>query len=285
LVWQLFKNKKSLIEIIILILIIIFLIWARFVEINYLKIKNYNFEQNKNYSKTLKVVVFSDLHLGVYNNSLVVEKLVTKINNLEPDLVIIPGDFVYFIDEKEIENNFKALKDIRAIKVAVLGNHDYSKKGTHFSRNLSSVLESLGILMIDNKTKIVSINDSLVELIGVEDIWVGNPDYSILKKDNSSAEIDFRFFITHNPDSLYEIKDFSADEYKKIDLMISGHTHAGQIRIPFLYKYIIPTKHNFDKGFYKIADIDLFITPGIGTVGLPLRLFNFPEISVLDIKY
>ena len=67
--------------------------------------------------------------------------------------------------------------------------------------------------------------------------------------------------------------------------MVSGHTHAGQIRIPGLYKYIIPSKYNFDRGFYHLFSSDIFVSPGLGNVVLPLRLFNPPEISVINLKY
>ncbi|MDD3711016.1 MAG: metallophosphoesterase [Patescibacteria group bacterium] len=283
--WQLYKNKKRPIEIIILLILAIFLIWMRFVELNNLIVKDYKFTKNKGYNNEIKVAVFSDMHLGVYNNDSIIKKIVQKIKKINPDVVIIPGDFIYFIDKNKLVEQFSDLKNISVPVLAVLGNHDYGKPEKNISQDLNSVLESLGIIMIDNQVKKININGDLIEFIGTEDIWVGNPDYEVLRKDGSEDQVDFTFFITHNPDTLYEVKDLAIDDYKKIDLMIAGHTHAGQIRLPILYKHIIPTKYNFDKGFYNISNLNLFITPGIGTVGLPLRLFNFPELSILNIRY
>ncbi len=285
LIWRLYENRKRSAEIVVLLILALFLIWMRFVEMNVLSIKEYDFQKNRNYNKELRVVVFSDAHIGVYNSGIVINKIAHKIKKIDPDIVIIPGDFVYFINKNKIAEEFSSLKDISIPILAVLGNHDYGKSSKDISRDLRSILESLGVLMVDNKIEKIDINGDIIEIIGTEDIWVANPDYEILKKDRSDSGVDFTFFVTHNPDAIYDIIDLSLDEYKKIDIMISGHTHAGQIRFPVLYKYIIPTKYNFDKGFYNISNIDLFITPGVGSVGLPLRLFNFPEISVLNIKY
>lgn len=283
--WQLYKNKKRLVEIIISLILVIFLIWMRFIELNNLIVKDYKFIKGKGYNNEIKVAVFSDMHLGVYNNNSIIKKIVQKIKKINPDVVIIPGDFIYFIDKNKLVEQFLDLKNISVPVLAVLGNHDYGKPEKNISQDLNLVLESLGIIMIDNQVKKININGDLIEFIGTEDIWVGNPDYEVLRKDGSEDQVDFTFFITHNPDTLYEVKDLATNDYKKIDLMIAGHTHAGQIRLPILYKHIIPTKYNFDKGFYNISNLNLFITPGIGTVGLPLRLFNFPELSILNIRY
>lgn len=289
LIWQLSKNSKKSIELIIILIFVLFLIWMRFVEPELIIVKKYNFNKTNEIGRVLKVAVFSDIHLGVYNNKDLLKKTVKKIEKLEPDVVIIPGDFLYFSNIEKINKDFSVLKNISAPTFAVLGNHDYGKKGNDVSNDLKMALESLGVIMVDNKSERINIDNdygkSTLEIIGVEDFLVGNPDYRVLEKNNIKNEADFSLLVTHNPDSIYDIKDLEIDSYKKIDLMIAGHTHAGQIRIPILYKHIIPTKYGFDKGFYNISDLDIFVTPGIGNVALPLRFMNFPEISVLNIKY
>ncbi len=306
LIWQLYKHRKRPVEIIFLLVILTILVWGRFIEPNYIKTRNYNFDPNKTEivgeennnntpeNREIKVAVFSDLHLGVFNNNLILKKLVKKINKIEPDLVIIPGDFIYFINRDKLRENFYPLSEIKATKIAVLGNHDYGKRKNDFSRDIISTLESLGVLIVDNKVKNLNINNSLIEIVGLADLWVGSPDYEILRKDDYDQAIDLRLLVTHNPDSIYEILDFKEslqinfqelESLREIDLIISGHTHAGQIRVPFLYKHIIPTKHDHDRGFYNISDLNMFVTPGIGNVVLPMRLFNFPELSIININY
>lgn len=288
-IWQLGKNSRKSIELIIILIVILFLIWMRFVEPELIVVKKYNFKKDPEFGRELKVVVFSDIHLGIYSNKSLLEKVVNRVEKIDPDIVLIPGDFLYFSDKEAMTENFSALKKISAPTFAVLGNHDYGKRDSNVSRDLKSALESLGVIMVDNKIKKMVFNNgynkTTLEFIGIEDLWVGNPEYTILEKDNLHEKSDFTFLLTHNPDTSHEIKDLMGDNYKKIDLLIAGHTHAGQIRIPLLYKYIIPTKHGFDRGFYNISGLDVFVTPGIGTVALPLRFLNFPEISVLNIKY
>lgn len=237
---------------------------------------------DNNLKNQLKIVVISDIHIGIYNKQILLERAVTKIKKIKPDLILIPGDFVYFADKNRMEDYFSSLKEINIPKLAVLGNHDYDKEGSEVSQIIKSSLEKNGVLMIDNKSKVLDINNQKIEFIGLEDIWVANPDYSVLSQDTFS-DISFSFLLSHNPDSVYELKDL--ENNKKIDLMISGHTHAGQIRLPIVYKKIIPSEYNFDKGFYNINNIDLFVTPGMGNVALPFRLFNPPEISVINISY
>lgn len=287
LIWELLKKNKRPIEIVILIIIVIIIIWARFIEPSYIKIKKHNFSK-KNISteeKLIKIAIFSDIHLGAFNNQLIVEKLVKKINQINPDLVLILGDFIYAINKENINSNISGLKNIKAPKIAVLGNHDYGKKGNNYYSYINSALESAGVLMVDNKIKTININNSLIEIIGIADLWVGAPDYNVLNLSGFEDQIDLSILLTHNPDTIYEISEKIKESNKRIDLMVSGHTHAGQIRIPKIYKHLIPSEYKFDKYFYNIKDIDLFITPGIGNVVLPMRLFNFPEISVIDIKY
>ncbi|MCK9439149.1 MAG: metallophosphoesterase [Patescibacteria group bacterium] len=281
LLWQVKKKKRFSIEILFLLFVSLFFIWMRFLEPNLLLIKNYNFGDN-NLKNQLKIVVISDIHIGIYNKQILLERAVTKIKKIKPDLILIPGDFVYFADKNRMEDYFSSLKEINIPKLAVLGNHDYDKEGSEVSQIIKSSLEKNGVLMIDNKIKILEINGQKIEFIGLEDIWVASPDYSILARDDSS-DISFIFLLSHNPDSVYELED--VENNKKIDLMISGHTHAGQIRLPILYKKIIPSEYDFDKGFYNINNINLFVTPGIGNVALPFRLFNPPEISVINISY
>lgn len=289
-IWKLYRQKKKSIEIIFLIIISLILLWARFIEPSTLALKKYNFsvaiensDSGENLEKNnLKIVVFSDIHAGVFTSQKTIQKIVKKINKLEADLVLIPGDFVYFSEAKNLKKYLGELEKIEAPTLAVLGNHDYGKKEKDLSRDISSALESSGVLMLDNKVKKLFINNKEIEIIGLADIWTAEPNYNILNEVSYSS--DLSLILAHNPDTAYEILEKNP-EASKADLMISGHTHAGQIRIPLLYKYIIPTKHNFDKGFYNISGQNVFITAGVGSSGLPMRLFNFPEISLLSIDF
>ncbi|MFH1514360.1 MAG: phosphohydrolase, partial [bacterium] len=86
--------------------------------------------------------------------------------------------------------------------------------------------------------------------------------------------------LAHNPDTVYEFP-----EGVNVDLVLSGHTHGGQIRIPFLYKTQIPTIHPFDKGLYNVNDIPVYVTSGIGMIGLPFRFLIPPQIEILELTF
>lgn len=137
LIWRIFQGKKISIEVIILIIISLVLIWSRFVEINNIVVKNYDFTVSKETSlnKTLKVAIISDLHLGAYNDQTFLKRVVKKINKTNSDIVIIPGDFSYHLNDDNIFSIFSELKNIKAVKLAVLGNHDYGKGDKNISKN------------------------------------------------------------------------------------------------------------------------------------------------------
>lgn len=287
LLFWIIKRKKFSPELLLLLLVILTLIWARFGETEIFRVRNYDLDLTRSGKETqseLKVVVFSDLHLGVYKNKNFLKRLVKKVNQLEADLVLIPGDFVYFMSRDKLKEELAELSQIQAPCLVVLGNHDYGRAAKDISRDLKSALESLGLWVIDNDIKHLSVKESLIEFIGLEDIWAGNPDFDILIRDNSDETADLRLLLAHNPDTIYKLADYSK-ELKKIDLMVSGHTHAGQIRLPFLYRHIIPSAYGFDRGFYEVFDTKVFVSGGVGNVVLPLRLFNRPEISFINIVY
>jgi len=285
LIWRLYSIKKFSIEIVILLLIVFVLICSRFIEPNRIIIKDYDLIQNET-GNDLKIAVASDLHLGVYRDKAFLKKVIKKIELINPDIVIFPGDFRYQINPKKLDYFFSELKRIKVPKFAVLGNHDYGKGDDNISKEISATLASQGVLVLNNQIRVLEINDTLIRVIGLEDIWTGLPDFSILK-DNSDLNYDLNLIIAHNPDTIYEVQEYCLEEGPclSVDLMVSGHTHAGQIRIPGLYKYIIPSKYNFDRGFYHLFSSDIFVSPGLGNVVLPLRLFNPPEISVINLKY
>lgn len=287
LIWQVDKKKFSL-EIIFLLVIVFAFIWMRFLEPNLLVVKNYDFGDQEQDNK-LKVVVFSDIHIGVYNKKILLERAVEKIKKIDPDLVLIPGDFVYQANLNKLESDFSCLTEIQAPKLAVLGNHDHSKRGNFLASAIIKSLEKNNVIVIDNQIKNLEIKRQKIEFVGLADIWTAEPDFSVVvKQDGEEENSSFRFLLSHNPDSIYNLNEYELAENesrKKINLMISGHTHAGQVRLPFIYKQIIPSKYGFNKGFYNIKGTDIFVTPGIGNVVLPFRLFNPPEISVLNISY
>ncbi len=246
--------------------------WSFFIERNWIRFNEINLDKGWN----SRVVVISDQHLGVYKDHKYMERVVAKINTLENiDAVLIPGDLTYY--PKDLKKEHSSLADIKFPTYVVLGNHDVLPPDYDSpEKELVSVLENLEINNIENK--IISAAKGLT-IVGLGDHWAGKDQTDILKNiDNTKKNI----ILAHNPDTVLL-------EYPEIDLSnvvtVSGHTHCGQIRIPWLYKKVIPTEGYFpNQGPYDFKEKGtLVITCGLGEVGLPLRLFNRPEILLLSL--
>lgn len=261
------KNK---IFVILIILLILIFVYSYFVEPNFLFTKN--IEMNFEIGEGIKIVIFSDLHIGKFKNGVSIERVVEKVNKLNPGIVLIPGDFVFEAEDNDFEE-LDYLSEINGQVFAVLGNHDLGFPGEDKSKKLKAVLEKNNIKLIDNT--IERIGESVV-IIGLSDFYQGKTDYALLE--NQKTE-DFVLVLTHNPDST-----FSFPENSNVDLVISGHTHGGQIRIPLLYKKIIPTEYNFNRGVYKINNVNVLVTSGIGMSTFPFRFLIPPEIVILEVK-
>lgn len=259
---------KRIILITLLILIVFPFIYSYFIEPNFLFIQN--MEIDTTIEKGIKVVIFSDIHIGRFKNGVSLSRIVDRVNALKPDIILIPGDFVFQVkDFKELNH----LSKLDAQVVAVLGNHDVGFPGENVSQELSRILKNNNVQILDNT--ITKINDSGVIIIGLSDLYQGNIDFTLLE---NQEETDFVIVLVHNPDAV-----FSFPNNSNVDLVVSGHTHGGQIRVPFLYKQMIPTKYDFNKGLYKINNIDVVVTSGVGMSTLPFRFLIPPEIIFLKI--
>ncbi|MFT7088061.1 MAG: putative MPP superfamily phosphohydrolase [Rickettsiales bacterium] len=215
-----------------------------------------------------KIIVISDIHLGVYKDTNFLKSVVKKINKIKnADAVLIAGDFTYH-SGKNLESLFYPLKDIKFPVYAVLGNHDSDKT---LQKELQATLENNNVVFLHNSSFPLKEN---ITILGLGDKWT-NED--MVSKIDQFKESDDLIVLTHNPDTVLKYKNNIAD------LTIAGHTHGGQIRIPFLYKLIIPCEGDFDQGLYSINQNQVFVTSGVGEVGLPMRLGVPPVIDVLEL--
>ncbi|MDD4607385.1 MAG: metallophosphoesterase [Patescibacteria group bacterium] len=284
---NLLKNKISSIILILLLILSLLFIYARFIERNLIFVKTT--EINVGFSA--KLVIISDMHLGVYKDVNFLERVVSKINEIENiDAVLIPGDFTYYPPEN-LDKLFTPLKNIKVPIYAVLGNHDSEKPGPPIQKKLQQVLEDNGVMFLHNTDSIIK--NKNIKIIGLGDRWANEDDISII--DNFSKD-DNLIILTHNPDTTLRYGNSIPD------LTIAGHTHGGQIRIPFVYKDVIPCIYNFDQGLYDLIPQHVtvqsteniiftennygkvFVTAGIGEIGLPMRLGIPPTIEILELK-
>lgn len=254
--------------------------YARFIEPNLIATKYESLpitSVENSAADKIKIALFSDLHLGIYKSGESFKKLVHKTNAENPDLILIPGDFLYHIDEENMETEFDFLTEFDAPVFAVTGNHDIGAPGPDLQEEMNTILEQKNVFAMDNKSQSITIRDNTIRIIGLSDLWGEDSDYELLK---NLPQNEIAIVLAHNPDAIYEFPD----EARNIDLVVSGHTHGGQIRIPWLYKKVIPCKHPFDKGWYTINNTNLYVSPGVGMVGLPLRFLMPPQLDIITLE-
>lgn len=265
----LFWAKHKLLALLFLCFLLFF-VWIRFIEPKILLVHKDAMDNSG-----VKVALVSDLHYGVYGNSLASKRIVKKINQENPDLVLFLGDFVFQAQKEKVNGMFQALEDLKAPGFAVLGNHDVGLRGEINVKNELINELSKYVRVLNNQTEQIQIKGRNMNLIGLSDFLEGKTDFSLL--DNLTKD-NFNLVLEHNPDAIYYFPD-----RENIDLVVSGHTHAGQVRIPYLYKVFLPSRFGLEKGFYSINGVNVFITSGAGVAGLPFRFLMPPEIVILEI--
>ncbi len=237
---------------------------------------------------TLRIAVVSDFHVGVYNQKRFIAKVVRKINALKPDLILLPGDFLD--DEKSETSQLSPLKDLKARYgvFAVTGNHDAGAYMKHFSHvrfykedrsaDVEKTLLSYGITFLRNATHTISINGEKLIIAGTDDSFMHSCDPTkTLRTVPAHTPV---IMLSHTPDIILQKSALRAN------LIVSGHTHGGQIRLPVIGPlYVIPDDigRHFDRGIFRITkSCTLAITEGVGVTGVRARLFCPPEILLIE---
>ena len=157
----------------------------------------------------------------------------------------------------------------------MLGNHDQQAPGPDIDAELRAALATHGVQDIEGRR--VTVRGFLIA--GLGDRWAGKDDPGFLAARPASGPT---LVLTHNPDSAIAL------DPARVALVLAGHTHGGQIRIPWLYRHVIPSQYGFDRGeqFLRTPHgrVRVYTTVGTGEIGLPMRLFNPPTIDVLDLR-
>jgi len=265
-----------MIAIIWLILFILF-IYMRFVEPQIIVVKNESFKfasQNRK-SVNIKIVLIADQHLGVFKNHNFLKKTVYKINKLNPNLVLIAGDLIYNPTQNQLKILYAEMVNIKAPIYAVAGNHDSEKPGYFTSDEVRKAISPFKVNFIDNKKVSFKFSGKNLNIYGLSDYNENKIDFSeinkITKKENA-------IILAHHPESSHCLPNYNAD------LFLVGHTHGGQVRIPLIYKKLIPAAYGFNRGWHEYKGLHIYVTSGIGEVLLPMRFLVSPEIVVMNIQ-
>jgi len=240
-------------------------------------------------STPLKIAVMSDIHVGEYKGAAFVKRAVDRINTLLPDIVVLPGDFI--VNHSSNLGDLGPLRDIRTTMgtYAVLGNHDVGEyetllgkrfRGEDRSKRIDTALRELGITVLRNESEKLTVPGGKVAIAGIDDIWTGHGDLTSALQDIDPHT--YTILLSHNPSVIDDPLSLRAH------LIISGHTHGGQIRIPGLGPIShLPTSlgQQYDQGLFEVDDdTTLAITRGIGESSARTRLFAIPEILLLRLE-
>ncbi|MDP3057012.1 MAG: metallophosphoesterase [bacterium] len=268
-----------------LILFIALLGYAYFIEPNTLKIENQTIKLNC-LKKDLpdRFVQISDLHFTRETKETRISQIYEAIKSQNPAAVFVTGDLVS--DDTGMEKAVELIGKISASykTFVIFGNWDYWALDYGVGE-LKTRLEAVGAkVLINSSEKIVSGNETL-SILGVKDPYTSGElkgDLEKAEKNLDEGDKNCRILLAHSPNIIKEAAD------KNIDLVLAGHTHGGQVYIPFLTKYIIPAKRpagkGFIKGLYTIGNTQMYINRGIGMSVLPFRFLVPPEVTVIKLE-
>ncbi len=234
-------------------------------------------------TRTLRVCFVSDLHLGQFKRADWARRLVDLINAQHPDLVLFGGDFVGRTDCCTLESLFAPLAALRATHgaYAVLGNHDYGIPGPDHSTALFKLLPELGVRVLRNSRVQVCPG---VTLIGLDELWGPGVDFARASAPayEGADDGDVTLVLGHNPDAV-DLIDVSEVRDPERTAFLFGHTHHGQIRVPFLPGAAIPINGKLYRGAYRLPQGGVYVTSGVGENTTPTRLGTTPEIVLLEV--
>ena len=221
--------------------------------------------------QNFRIVQMSDIHLEEYTEPYFLERMVAQTNALGPDLVLITGDYIsrgprpFPVAWRAAGLGAEILSTLKAPqRFGILGNHDVGVGADH----VIAPLEAHGTpILVDSYTPLERGQDVLW-LCGSDDAGTRKPDLNFAIPAHPGAPV---LFMCHEPD--YVDKVVQHPRFPLIDLMLSGHTHGGQIRLPYVGPLILPPMgQKYVEGLFHFGHMQMYVNRGIGTVGLPFRL-------------
>ncbi len=268
-------HKSVKIIIIIVIIIFLFFMYMRFIETKGLKVKEYKITNSSLVDyHGLKIVHFSDIHYKTTFNYKDLENVVNKINYINPDIVVFTGDIFdkkLKYSDNDIKNLIKLFSKINASykKYAIIGDNDTKE-------NYLKVINNSNFIDLSDKYELIFNKSENPILIAGLSTGTGNVSQKLLNVNeyilSDKANQVYSILLMHEPDNIVSINDF--------DLVLAGHSLNGQIKIPFIggIRKMNGAKKYYDE-HYKVKNMDLYISGGLGSNKVNLRLANKPSIN------
>jgi predicted MPP superfamily phosphohydrolase len=222
-----------------------------------------------------RIVHLTDLHYGFLVPLTLIQHVINRANKLTPDIIVCTGDYVHEKNTTtQIDQVWPVLSQLTAPSgvYSVLGNHDHWADTARSDYWLKRTRQDLR-----HKAVRIERKGQHIWLAGAGDFWEDHKNLDIIL--DKMPDSDCRIVLAHNPDT-------ADTEYSsRIDLMISGHTHGGQVNIPFIGTPILPVRNKeYSSGLKRSPrGCKVFISKGIGWAIYPIRFNCFPEIAVLEL--
>lgn len=279
----------------IFFLLIAFFLVEVYIDSNILEISNFSIKDNKIPDKFsgYKILHLSDLHSKSFGNKN--DKLVEKINEINPNIIVMTGDMVN-CNDTNFDNFFELVKVLsKKYEIYyIVGNHEQNMKKVN-KNVITDFLKSNGVKVLDNEKVDLKIDDEKINLFGS---WCNLKYYSsnaesknyvfskeVMEKIMEDAPIntdEYNILLAHNPNFIESYADWGAD------LTLSGHIHGGMVRIPFIGGIFSPDTMFFpkyDNGMYEVSGKKLIVSRGLGRGVRGFRFFNKPEMILITLEH
>lgn len=226
-----------------------------------------------------RVAQISDIHLDEYMEDFFLREIIERVNGLEPDLLLVTGDFVsrgplpLSVSLAAAGRCAEMLNTLTCPqRYGILGNHD-AMVGSRF---IGQHMEANRLPLLVNQTVLIERGGQHIFLGGLDDVSLGKPNLNEAVPASTDAPL---LLMCHEPDYADDIARHPRG--RLVDLIFSGHTHGGQVRIPGMRPLELPPHGKiYVEGHFRVGSSQLYVNRGVGTVGLPFRLNCPPEISV-----
>lgn len=220
-----------------------------------------------------RIAHLSDLHYGPMVDARHLQRAIEIANELRPDMIALTGDYIsqeraFAAPCAEIVGRLKATSGV----YAVLGNHDHWTD----AKLITDLFQAEGIRMLINEGVRIDARNEAFWLAGVDDTMVGLEDLSLAQA--GARDDEFKLLLAHNPTILRRAA--RAD----IDLVLSGHTHGGQVTLRSEKNHSGRPRRRILRGLGRRANTQIYVTRGLGTVVLPIRYGCPPEVSLLELR-
>lgn len=269
------NRKKYIKSAIVLLIVIMLLLFCNF-QNKHLETTHYTYEAEQLGVDLdgYRIVQISDLHNAKFGKNN--QKLVDRIRECAPDMIVLTGDLVDS-NHTNVDRVVQFVDEI--VKICpvyyVTGNHEYWLDTSEYEK-LMDGLVSAGVVILDNQVVEISRGDAKFRLVGLDDKSLADGTLEALLSDEKELTV----VLAHEP------QYFARYAGTGVDLVLSGHAHGGQFRLPFVGGIVAPDQGflpEYTAGEYYMNGTEMIVSRGLGNSVIPVRLFNYPEIVCVDL--